>query len=108
MPAHTKSLGDATDELLSAEEQLCHPGLRILRVATGANTTRVVYYILPEGWAGASRPAAVPEEATRFSKRPSLEVLDAAKRSRTGTGEEGNNPAGGVQVPRSASLCPVT
>ena len=108
MPAHTKSLGDATDELLSAEEQLRHPGLRILRVATGANTTRVVYYILPEGWAGASRPAAVPEEATRFSKRPSLEVLDAAKRSRTGTGEEGNNPAGGVQVPRSASLCPVT
>ena len=82
MPAHTKSLGDATDELLSAEEQLRHPGLRILRVATGANTTRVVYYILPEGWAGASRPAAVPEEATRFSKRPSLEVLDAAKRSR--------------------------
>jgi hypothetical protein len=48
MPARTGKAGDATDDVLTAEEQLANPRLRAFREQITSTTTRIVFP-WPEG-----------------------------------------------------------
>jgi hypothetical protein len=79
MPARMGKAGDATDDVLTAEEQLANPRLRAFREQITSTTTRIVYY----NWAGEGRPLSIPDGAITVTKRPLLIPADAsAKRPR--------------------------